>query len=419
MEDRQPLTLVVDDNPANIKVLFDILERANFRVLIAKSGESALEKLKVVTPDLILLDVMMPDIDGFEVCRQLKENDATRDIPVIFMTALSDEANKVRGFGLGAVDYITKPFYQEEVLARVRLHLNVRNLNRELEGKVAELTDTLTQLKQSKLWLVQSEKMSSLGRLVGGVAHEINNPVNFIHGNLSPMQEYVQDLLNLVQLYQTVYPHPIAEIQTELERIDLKFIQEDLPKMLNSMRVGTDRIRKIVLSLRNFSRADEAECKPVNIHEGIDNTLSILQHRLEETLQRQAIQVIKQYGNLPLVECYAGQLNQVFLAILTNAIDALEIEDNPRQITIRTAVIESAWVEIAIADNGMGMPEEIRQRIFDPFLTTKPVGKGTGMGMSISYQIVVERHGGKLECVSVPGKGTEFVIQIPSWQQKA
>lgn len=416
MEAQQPLILVVDDNPTNIKVIFEILERTNLRILIAKSGESALEKLKVVTPDLILLDVMMPDIDGFEVCRQLKEKDATRDIPVIFMTALSDEANKVRGFELGAVDYITKPFHQEEVLARVRLHLKVRNLNRELEGKVVELTTTLNRLKQSQIQLVQSEKMSSLGRLVGGVAHEINNPVSFIHSNLSPMQEYVQYLLNLVQLYQKLYPHPYNEIQTEIERIDLKFIQEDLAKMLDSMKVGTDRIQQIVLSLRNFSRMDEAEYKPVNIHEGIDNTLLILQHRLEETSERQAIQIIKKYGDLPLVECYAGQLNQVFLAILTNAIDALDIKDNLRQITIRTAVIELEGVEIAIADNGPGMSEDIQQRIFDPFFTTKPIGKGTGMGLSISYQIVVEQHSGKLSCVSVPGRGTEFVIQIPYQQ---
>ena len=426
MSAQQALILVVDDNPTNIKVLFDVLEHSNFRVLVAKSGESALEKLKVITPDLILLDVMMPEIDGFEVCRQLKEKEATRNIPIIFMTALSDEANKVRGFDLGAVDYITKPFHQEEVLARVRLHLNVCLLNQELEQKVAELTDALTQLKRSQLQLVQSEKMSSLGQLVGGIAHEINNPVNFIHANLSPMQEYVRDLLNLVQLYQTFYPNPIAEIQTEVKRIDLKFIQEDLPNMLGSMQVGTERIQQIVLSLRNFSRTDEAEYKAVNIHEGIDNTLLILQHRLEQTPERPAIQVIKHYDNLPLVECCPGQLNQVFLAILTNAIDALdtveakptnrEIKDTPRQITIRTAAISSEWVEIAIGDNGMGMSEDIQQQIFDPFFTTKPIGKGTGMGMSISYQIVVEQHGGKLECFSELGKGAEFVIQIPRQQ---
>jgi signal transduction histidine kinase len=294
--------------------------------------------------------------------------------------------------------------------------------NAELEDRVGERTlelkSTLSELQQTQAQVIQSEKMSSLGQLVAGVAHEINNPVNFIHGNLTHVQEYTKDLLEFVQLYQQHYPDPTHVIQAAAENIDLEFLQEDLPKVLSSMRMGTDRICQIVLSLRNFSRMDEAEIKQVNLHEGIDSTLMILQHRLKEQPDFPGIKVIKDYGSLPLVECYAGQLNQVFMNILVNAIDALEeiyAEDRgqPLQIKICTVVLNDQWVKISIADNGTGIPQAIQQSIFNPFFTTKPIGKGTGMGMSISYQIITERHDGKLQCFSSPNEGTEFVIQIP------
>ena len=301
------------------------------------------------------------------------------------------------------------------------------NLAREqAETLTDELQNTLQQLQRTQMQLVQQEKMSSLGQLVAGVAHEINNPVNFIHGNLIYAQEYAQDLLNLVQLYQRHYPQPPAEIQDEVRAVDFDFLQEDFLKILKSMGVGTDRIRGIVVSLRNFSRMDEAEFKQVDIHDGIDSTILILQHRFKATLQRPEIELIRDYGECPLVECYPGQLNQVFMNILANAIDALEEvaascteqeqRENPGRITIRTSVLDSQWIKIAISDNGTGIPDSIQSRIFDPFFTTKPIGKGTGMGMSISYQIIVEKHGGKLECFSTCGKGTEFVIQVPIQQ---
>ncbi|MBE9104011.1 HAMP domain-containing protein [Nostoc cf. edaphicum LEGE 07299] len=303
------------------------------------------------------------------------------------------------------------------------LEKSKEELEERVEERTTELKNTLGELQRTQSQVIQSEKMSSLGQLVAGVAHEINNPVNFIHGNLAHVQEYTQDLLSLMQLYQQYNPYPAAEIQTVTEDIDLEFLQEDLPKMLSSMRVGTDRIRQIVLSLRNFSRIDEAEFKRVDIHEGIDSTLMILQHRLKAKPEQPEIEVIKDYGIVPLVECYAGQLNQVFMNILVNAIDALEennskltyqeIKENPSQLKIRTSVVHSTWLEVAIADNGIGISKEFQQRVFDPFFTTKPIGKGTGMGMSISYQIITEKHGGKLECFSTPGKGTEFIIQIP------
>jgi len=286
-----------------------------------------------------------------------------------------------------------------------------------------QLEQALQKLQRTQAHLVQSEKMSSLGQLVAGVAHEINNPVNFIYGNLVHASAYTQDLLNLIKIYQQEYPNPTPEVQGEIATIDLNFLIEDLPKLLDSMKVGAERICEIVGSLRNFSRIAEAEIKAVDIHEGLDSTLMILQNRLKSKSEHPGIQVIKDYGNLPRVECYAGQLNQVFMNLLANAIDSIdeqnerrtteEIEANPSTIRLQTEVLNSKEVVIRIADNGPGITQQVKARLFDPFFTTKPVGAGTGLGLSISYQIVVEKHGGQLHCFSQVGKGTEFVIQIP------
>lgn len=275
--------------------------------------------------------------------------------------------------------------------------------------KADKLERTIEELQQAQAKLIQSEKMSSLGQMVAGVAHEINNPVNFIYGNIDHVNSYAQDLLNLLELYQQEYPNPTATIEEEIEAIDLDFLTEDLPKTLSSMKMGADRIRKIVLSLRNFSRLDEAEMKPVNIDEGIDNTLLILNYRL-----KQGIEIIKEYGDLPLVECYPAQLNQVFMNIISNAIDALLEEESHynKQITIYTAVVDSNEIQVRIRDNGSGMLPEVKAKLFDPFFTTKPVGVGTGLGLSICYEIV-EKHGGKIDVSSKPGEGTEFVIYLP------
>jgi signal transduction histidine kinase len=408
---QQNSILIVDDTPTNLKVLFTLLNQSGFKVSIAKSGESALEKVKEVLPDLILLDVMMPGIDGFETCRRLKADPRTKDIPVIFMTVLSEVVDKVKGLNLGAVDYITKPIEQDEVLARINVHL---------------------ELRKAQLRLVQEEKMSALGQLVAGVAHEINNPVNFIYGNLTHARQYTDDLLKVLDLYETNTLEPIPEVLTYSEEIDLEFLKDDLPQLLHSMQVGAERILGIVRSLQVFSRLDRAERRPVNLHESLDSTLMLLSSRLRTKSQRPDfrrpdIEVVKEYGELPLVECNPGELNQVFMNLLANAIDAInekiDHEENTQQpdcqgvtprIRILTEVTEDQTkVVIRITDNGIGMSEEVRQMIFEQFFTTKPVGQGTGLGLSITHQIVVAKHGGTLEVDSARGEGSEFVITLP------
>ena len=321
-----------------------------------------------------------------------------------------------------------------DVTARKQAEEALRQSEEKLREKATELEAAIYQLQKTQTQLIQTEKMSSLGQMIAGIAHEINNPVSFIYGNLTPASEYLENLLHLIELYRQKYPNPDQVIKEEIEIIDLDFLVADLPKMLTSMRNGADRIRQIVLGLRNFSRLDEADMKPVDLHEGIDNALLILQHRMKQSNGQPKIEVIKEYGNLPLVECYAGQINQVFMNIIGNAIDALEEEDissltfNKRAIinhkpvpTIRISTSISADSDravIRIIDNGPGMTEEIKKRLYDPFFTTKIIGKGTGLGLAISYQIVVEKHGGILDCISAPGEGAEFLIEIPIFPNK-
>ncbi|WP_442948383.1 ATP-binding protein [Nostoc sp.] len=294
------------------------------------------------------------------------------------------------------------------------LEQKIEERTQEITEKATQLESTLEKLYSTQAQLIQSEKMSSLGQLVAGIAHEINNPINFIYGNLEPANEYVASLIELNNLYQRLYPHPLPEIAEKIAHIDLEFLVDDLQKLLSSIGVGANRIHQIVLSLRNFSRLDEAEIKPVDIHSGIDSTLLILQHRLNNS-KHPEIKVVQKYGQLPLVNCYASALNQVFMNIITNAIDALEeSQTNPQPtIIIHTEFRDSKKLIIRIADNGIGMSESVKNNIFNPFFTTKSVGSGTGLGLSTSYSIVVEKHGGNLSCISAPGEGAEFIIEIP------
>ncbi len=338
-------------------------------------------------------------------------------VPVTYTAADLKRMNTLASQAAAAIE--NARLYQECQIAATTAQLQAEKLQQ-----------ALRELQETQAQLIQSEKMSSLGQLVAGVAHEINNPINFISGNLCHAQQYAKELLKLLQLYQQEFPNLTPALETAIAEIDLEFLLEDFPKLISSMKLGTDRIREIVLSLRNFSRLDEAETKSVDLHSGIDSTLMILQHRLKAQPGRPNIQVIKNYGVLPLVECHPGLMNQVFMNILSNAIDAIEEQQKPGEITITTELMSyklgllattgkpisrdgNESVVIRIRDNGCGIPEEIRSRLFDPFFTTKPVGKGTGLGLSISYKIIVEKHGGTIKCVSQPGIGTEFLIQIP------
>jgi signal transduction histidine kinase len=388
-----------------------------------------------VAPTVILQDLVMPSVDGLMLLRWFRSHPVTCNVPIIVLSTKEEAKLKADAFTQGANDYLVKLPDQIELIARIRYHSRAYNNLKALSVATAtaqhqanQLEQTLLKLQKTQAQLIQTEKMSSLGQLVACVAHEITNPVNFIHGNVNHASEYVQTLLKFAQLCCHHASELPPEIRQQLSELDLEFLIDDLPKLLSSMKIGTTRIQQIVLSLRNFSRLDEADMKPVDIHEGIDSTLLILQNRLKAKPGCEGIQIIKEYGELPLVECYAGQLNQVFMNLLSNAIDALESHHHqqsgaaprtPGRVTIRTGVKNEHYIRVHISDNGPGMSETVQQRIFDPYFTTKPVGKGTGLGLPICHQIITEKHQGTIQCNSDMGQGTEFLIEIPICQMKS
>jgi two-component system, NtrC family, sensor kinase len=377
-----------------------------------------------VAPTVILQDLIMPGVDGLALVKQFRTQPATQDIPIIMLSTNEEPKVKAEAFAVGVNDYLVKLPDRIELVARIRYHsqayLNQQAHTAALvaQAQAQELEQMLQELRRTQAQLIQTEKLSSLGQMLAGIAHEINNPVNFIFGNLTYIETYVSDLMRLVQAYQQSNPTPAEDIQNLLEDIDYEFLAEDLEKTLKSTRIGVERIIQIILSLRNFSRQDQTEMSLFNVHEGIDSTLLILGHRI-----KQEIEIIKEYGELPPIECYPAQLNQVFMNILNNAIDAVEEatpvpdsnSDRPlplvKQIRIQTRRQEVNWVEIRMRDTGTGIPADILDKLFNPFFTTKPLGKGTGLGLSICQQII-RNHQGSLEVNSYPGQGTEFIIRL-------
>ncbi|WP_114974110.1 response regulator [Rhodoferax ferrireducens] len=422
--------LIIDDTPANVAMLADYLDDLGLRVVVAQDGEEGLGRAEFVKPDLILLDVMMPGMDGFETCRRLKMSEAVRDIPVIFMTALTDTQSVVKGFKVGGVDYVTKPVQIEEVWARVKTHLDLRAMHQQLtqQNQVlrqemeirleteealrklsAEQQLLIAKLQAAHDQLLQSEKMASLGQLAAGIAHEINNPIGFVNSNMGSLQNYFETLFAALDACEQVVAESpnstqiVARFAQVKEESEIDFLKQDIVDLMKESRDGLKRVKDIVQSLKDFSHVGEANWQDADLHHGLDSTLNIVNNEIKYKAD-----VVKQYGQLPLVRCLASQLNQVFMNLLINAAHAIKERGT---ITVRTGVVND-WVWVEICDTGAGIPEDIMNRIFEPFFTTKPVGSGTGLGLSLSYGIV-RKHGGRIEVRSELNKGSSFTVHLP------
>jgi len=424
-EDNQYLgdILIVDDKFENIRFLSNFLSEQNYLVRKAISGHSALIAAKTLTPDLILLDVNMPGMGGYEVCQHLKSDPQTNSIPVVFLSAGSDVNDKVRAFEAGGIDYITKPFQLEEVLVRVKTQLTLQKLRKELEQRNAQIENTLITLKNTQAELIQKEKLVNANRITAGIAHEINNPLSFIICNLEPVTEYSQSLINLVQLYQTAFPNPTPEIRDYLDQIELEFLVPDLNDIVSSISNGAERIRSVVRALYIFSGLDESGVKPINVSECIESVLLILSYRLISQDGSVSITVLKTYDNLPTFSGYSNLFNQSLINLLENSLDALELKVKSNNFTSDKSFTPTIWIStyisddrkicISIKDNGIGVPEENRPHLFEPFFTTKSIGKGVGLGLFTSQQIINEIHGGDIVYQDNLEGYSEFIIQIP------
>jgi len=413
--------LIVDDVPDNLRLLSEMLKDEGFAVRQAVCGSIALMAVQANPPDLILLDINMPEMDGYEVCRRLKAHETTRNIPVIFLSALDAVAAKVKSFDLGAVDYVSKPFSQAEIVSRIRAQLAIAQLNQQLANQNRVLKTALQYLKENQAEIIQQEKMAALENLIAGVAHEINNPVSFISVNLSHAQDYFQTLKQAIQRYRAATPTAIPDQETE----EIDFALDDLPSLMSSMQVGAERIGTIVQALKTFSHHGEAGVKEIDLHQTLESLLILLKPRLRSSHQRPGIRVDCHYGSLFPVACEAKLIGQVFLDLLENAIDGIDAlwqsplpDDDARVvpcITLQTQPLNSDQVQITIADTGCGIPDEIQHRVYEPFFSTKPVG-AKGLGLATSYRIVTEIHHGTITFKSAVSTGTEFVVTLPITQ---
>jgi len=421
--------LVVDDVPENVRFLSEMLTRNGFNVRKAISGKMALSAVHNLVPDLILLDIKMPDLNGYDVCAQIKSDPKTAAVPIIFLSAWSDKATKLKAFQAGGVDYITKPFHFEEVIARIETQIKLTQLQGKLKEQNEELQGALSRLRETQSRLVQQEKMASLGKFVAGVAHEINNPIGFISCNIEPMRQYIRQMSHLIRLYRSEQPQPSEKIKAYEEEIDHDFLRHDLKKILKSIENGTSRVQSIVLTLKIFSRLGETDIKPVDVHAGIDSCLMLLNHRLhmladiESKSDRslpQPILVLKSYDKLPSVTCHARHINQAIFNIVDNAINALRDKESMTTDTdwqptlwIKTCLVANHSIQIRIRDNGSGIPDTHFPYLFDPFFKGSSRAQSPGLGLHTAYQIVTNQHHGSIDCCSTYGRETEFTIELP------
>jgi C4-dicarboxylate-specific signal transduction histidine kinase len=409
--------MVVDDTPANLGLLSDLLSSAGYRVRPSPNGRLALRAAKNNPPDLILLDINMPEMDGFEVCHRLKSDEKLKSIPVLFISALTETQDKIRAFEAGGLDYITKPFQAEEVLARVNTHLKIRRYQIELKHKGMSLQKALDELKAAQSQLIQSEKMASLGVLTAGIAHEINNPINFVKTSVHALGRDVADIRRMLDAYEGCSSAcSNADMTNRLNvikrDIDYKELHKELPKLVNNITMGMERTEEIVKSLRIYSRPDEQEMIPAQLHELIETALVLLKNR-----HKKSIDIKKAFAELPPVPAQPGRLVQVFSNVIGNAIDAVMV--NRQEVTpaidIRTGIEVHNGIEYAVVrtiDNGPGISKDHIDKIFDPFFTTKEVGKGIGLGMSISYGIIRD-HRGRIHICNGDERGAVATIFLP------
>ena len=413
--------LIVDDKPENIRFLSDFLSKQNYQIRKAINGQAALMAVKILLPNLILLDINMPGMGGYEVCKSLKNDPETSSIPIIFLSAGDDITDKIQAFQVGGIDYITKPFHLEEVLVRVQTQLTVQQLQNELKNKNEQLKNTIIDLKNTQYELIQKEKLVNASRITAGISHEINNPLSFILGNLNPAVEYTQILINVIQHYQQAFPNGTPEINNLIDEIDLDFLIEDFTMIMNSIRTGAERINSVVSAMYIFSRLNQSGIKQFNICESIDSVLMTLSNKITLENEESLISVSRNYQDIPMLMGYANLFNQALLNLIQNAIDSFDSDLISMMdslfiptIWITTKTTEANQIIISIKDNGIGISEENIVHLFEPFFTTKVVGKGVGLGLFTSHQIISEIHKGTLTYHNCPEGGSEFVIEIPA-----